>query len=526
MRLAPGHVIDRYTVERLLGSGGMAEVYLVRHNTLGSPHALKVLSHAGPSVHDRLIQEGRVQANLRHPNIVAVTDVLEVGGAPALLMEFVEGQALDEWLQVHEPTLDQALYIFNAILDGVEEAHTVGVAHRDLKPANVMISARGVPKVADFGLAKALATEQQHGHTRTGSAMGTPAYMAPEQIRNAKDTDTRADIFALGCILYELVCHQQAFEAPDLLSLFNKVATGDSADPLLLRPDLPQHVVQALRGSMEVERDARIQDVQGLRSVLNGESTWTRPAPAVTLHADGRASVDNPPAARPPPTLVQRPELAADSKASFGDVLLPEPEEPEERRLPWGRIAIGVGLTVLGLGALGMAATGALGVAFWQTNRLETPVQVRDVVEPAEPQAEEPAPSQVLKPSEPTVDKTPEKAPEKTPEKASKKPSAAQGGKVPVLTPSVTSQPPAETPKPAATGTVTMTGADSIVLYSNGYRGAAIHDSKAASVPAGTYTVSARWGGHASGGAGQITVVAGKTVNVVCDPDFLICEPG
>jgi serine/threonine protein kinase len=358
--------------------------------------------------------------------------------------------------------------------------------------------------------------------------MGTPAYMAPEQIRNAKDTDTRADIFALGCILYELVCHQQAFDAPDLLSLFNKVASGDSIDPLVLQPDLPRPVVQALRGSMEVERDVRIQNVEGLRSVLNGERTWTRPT--MVLHADGRASAGSPAAKRAPPTLAGRPELAADSKASFGDVLLPDPEPQPTRGLPWGRIAIGVGLVVLGIGALSMAATGALGVAFWQTTRVDKPVQVRDVVEPppVDPQAEEQAPS-VVQPTEPS--KSPDTVPvtaEKPP--APEKPSAAQGGKVPTrpVLVSVPKETPKDTPKepnPLPIGTVTMTGADSIVLTGvHGYR-SSITGSNAASVPAGTYTVSARWGGHASG-AGEITVTAGKTVKVVCDPDFMTCEAG
>ena len=138
-----GHTIDRYRIEALIGQGGMAAVYRARHAQLDSLHAVKVLFITAPQVRERLLREGKVQANLRHTNVVSVTDVLEVQGAPALVMEYVDGPALDHWLLNNKPTLDEALFLFRGILRGVSAAHERGVIHRDLKPANILLAVEG-----------------------------------------------------------------------------------------------------------------------------------------------------------------------------------------------------------------------------------------------------------------------------------------------------------------------------------------------------------------------------------------------
>ncbi|MCA9493822.1 MAG: serine/threonine protein kinase, partial [Myxococcales bacterium] len=208
--LRSGDVIAQYTVESLLGQGGMAVVYKVRHNTLESHHAMKLLTVQGRSISQRLVQEGRVQARLRHPNIVAVTDYVEHDGRPGLVMEYVDGPSLQEWLAKHgRPDPEVAEQWFRAVVGAVAHAHAQGLVHRDLKPGNVLLQPVGdelVPKVADFGIAKVLVDDGVASavSTRTGLPMGSPPYMAPEQIRSAKDVDRRADVFSLGCILYEL----------------------------------------------------------------------------------------------------------------------------------------------------------------------------------------------------------------------------------------------------------------------------------------------------------------------------------
>lgn len=193
MVLETGQTVERFTVEAKLGEGGMAAVYRVRHNTLGSYHALKLLKVANPDIKRRLVEEGRVQASLHHPNIVAVTDVLVVEGQPGLLMELVDGPTLEEWLWSNRPTLEQAEALFRGVVAGVGRAHRAGLVHRDLKPGNILLDlADGmvIPKVTDFGLAKILADEDGgHSQTRSGVTLGTPQFMAPEQIRNAKTVD-------------------------------------------------------------------------------------------------------------------------------------------------------------------------------------------------------------------------------------------------------------------------------------------------------------------------------------------------
>ncbi len=272
--LKPGTVVDRYVVESMLGQGGMAVVFLVRHNQLGTRHALKILTMPVRSIRERLLQEGRVQASLRHPNIVAVTDVITVDDAPGLVMEFIGGPALDEFLEHHKLTFEQADVLAQGIVSGVQCAHDKDLIHRDLKPANVMleIGKNGlIPKVADFGLAKVLSGSGGATQTRSGVTMGTPAYMAPEQIRDSKNVDQRADIFSLGCILYDLVCGQRAFHGADTLALFTAVAGGQFTPPREIKPDLPKRMENAILGALQIDADKRIPDCATLLDVWTGK---------------------------------------------------------------------------------------------------------------------------------------------------------------------------------------------------------------------------------------------------------------
>ncbi len=273
--LKPGTVVDRYTVETTLGQGGMAVVFQVRHNQLGTRHALKILTMPVRSIRERLLQEGRVQASLRHPNIVAVTDVITVDDAPGLVMEFIGGPALDDFLAHHKLSFEQADVLAQGIISGVASAHAKGLIHRDLKPANVMLDITDtglVPKVADFGLAKVLSGGDSQTKTRSGVTMGTPAYMAPEQIRDSKNVDERADIFSLGCILYDLVCGQRAFYGEDTLALFTAVASAQFKPPRELVPDIPERMEKAILGALQVKLEDRIPDCRTLLEVWAGRA--------------------------------------------------------------------------------------------------------------------------------------------------------------------------------------------------------------------------------------------------------------
>ncbi len=275
-RLKTGTQIERYIVEGALGEGGMARVYRVRHETLGTPKALKVLMLTARDVRKRLLQEGQVQATLQHDNIVKVDDVLAVKGAPALLMEFVDGPDLAAWLLRYQPTLDEALTLFRGICAGVGFAHSKGLIHRDLKPANILLALtddRMTPKVTDFGLAKSVTRSDfvdERGRTRTGTTMGTPHFMSPEQIRDASQVDRRADMWSLGCILYRLTTGVAPFEGDDIIELFNVIAAGDYIPPNSLRRELPEPVVEAIDALLQPNPILRLSDCAELVDFLDG----------------------------------------------------------------------------------------------------------------------------------------------------------------------------------------------------------------------------------------------------------------
>ncbi len=274
MELAAGTVVDRYVVEGVLGEGGMAIVYLVRHTQLGTKHALKLLTISSRAVRERLVQEGRVQASLRHPNIVTVTDIIVVNGAPGLVMEYIDGPSLDDLLDQKRLTYAQVDHLVEGLLRGVAHAHSKGLVHRDLKPANIMLAVEDgvlVPKVTDFGLAKLLQVDD--GRTRTGSTMGTPQYMSPEQVSDSKNVDHRTDVFACGAILYEMVTGHRAFGGDSLFQIFGAVTEGQYRNPRELRPDLPDRMVEAILGALIPDKDERIQTIEDLLAVWKGEKT-------------------------------------------------------------------------------------------------------------------------------------------------------------------------------------------------------------------------------------------------------------
>ena len=289
MLLGTGDVVDRYEVEGVLGEGGMAVVYAVRHAQLGTPHALKVLTVVTKQIRERLLQEGQVQARLRHRNVVAVTDVIDLEGSPGLIMERVDGPSLEAWLHHEQPALAQIDDLARQILDGIRVAHEQDLIHRDLKPANILMEIekkRVIAKITDFGLAKLLrGSGTGFARTRTGSTMGTPHYMSPEQIRDSKGVGPQTDVFALGAILYEMLTGQRAFQGEDLLEIFNAVALGEYAPVSEFRDGVPGRMERAIEGALAVDPADRFPSVSALWDV------WTQDAPSVVGVAWDRDSL-------------------------------------------------------------------------------------------------------------------------------------------------------------------------------------------------------------------------------------------
>ncbi len=274
MTLEAGTLLsDRYRVERWLARGGFAEVYEVRHVHLDTRHALKVLRESSPTLLHRLRAEGRVQAELRHPNFVRVTDLLDIPDVGlALVMDFVDGPSLTSHLESGPVPPALAHRWGQGLMAALARAHQAGLVHRDIKPDNILLEETPdglIPRITDFGLAHVRSIEGGGRHTRQGMGMGTPGYMAPEQFVDASNVDQRADIFALGAVLFEMVTGRPAFDGESVPAMFRQVTTGDRPAVDLLVPELPMGMVEAIESALEPEVSLRAESCSQLLEMWN-----------------------------------------------------------------------------------------------------------------------------------------------------------------------------------------------------------------------------------------------------------------
>jgi tetratricopeptide (TPR) repeat protein/predicted Ser/Thr protein kinase len=234
--------VPGYEVEAVLGRGGMGIVFQARHLRLNRPVALKMVlagAYADPLDLARFQREAEAAAGLRHPNIVQVYDVGESNGRPFFTMEYIEGGSLAKKLAGTPQLPQQAAQILVILAGAVQAAHDKGIVHRDLKPSNVLLTADEVPKISDFGLARRF--EGEAGITRTGAAVGTPSYMAPEQARGEPyAVGPAADVYALGAILYELLTGRPPFRAATATETVQQVISQEPAPPSRLNDKVPR----------------------------------------------------------------------------------------------------------------------------------------------------------------------------------------------------------------------------------------------------------------------------------------------
>jgi serine/threonine protein kinase/Flp pilus assembly protein TadD len=249
MGLAAGARLSRYRIEELIGRGGMGEVYRARDEALDRPVAIKVVRGDLTADDDRLrrfAQEARAASALNHPHIIHVYEVGEHEGLHFIAMEFVDGVTLREAI-AGRASLSQLVRYLEQVADALDKAHAAGIVHRDLKPDNILVARDRYAKVADFGLAKLRRTpgrdESIESLTAEGAVMGTPAYMAPEQVLGER-ADHRSDIFAFGCILYEAVTGRRAFDAPSHFSLMKRIAYEEPASFPDAAPSTLQRIVE------------------------------------------------------------------------------------------------------------------------------------------------------------------------------------------------------------------------------------------------------------------------------------------
>jgi Tol biopolymer transport system component len=269
-----GRQIGAHKILSLLGAGGMGDVYRARDTKLGRDVAIKVLPDPFLSISGRLARfelEAHVLATLNHPHIAAIYGLEEADGIRGLVLELVEGRTLGEHLASRPLPVQEALQLACEIADAIEAAHEKGIIHRDLKPANIKITPNGTIKVLDFGLAKVFATEELRNdapriavdHSREGVIAGTTAYMSPEQARG-KTVDKRTDIWAFGCVFYEMLTGRPAFggETPS-----DTVAAILEHDPdwTVLPPQTPPSIRRLMQRCLEKDPKRRLRDIGDAR---------------------------------------------------------------------------------------------------------------------------------------------------------------------------------------------------------------------------------------------------------------------
>ena len=249
--MTPTLAAGRYRIERELGRGGMATVYLARDEELDRPVALKILPEhlAGDEAfHARFLREARLASRLSHPNVVRVYDAGEADGRPFIVMEYVHGAALAEFGRL---PAGRVVELGMQACRGLQHAHDSGLVHRDIKPANLLVRDDGVLKIADFGIARAAESTR---HTEVGTVLGTAAYLAPEQVAGA-DATTASDVYALGAVLYELLSGRPPFMFESLADLAAQQADGLIVPVRDVEPSVPPELEAAVMHALA--RDPR-----------------------------------------------------------------------------------------------------------------------------------------------------------------------------------------------------------------------------------------------------------------------------
>jgi hypothetical protein len=359
--LAVSSRFGRYQILKCLGRGGMGSVYLAEDTQLGRRVALKVphfTAEHGPRVLERFYREARAAATLEHANLCPVYDVGQVEGTHYLTMAYVEGRPLADFIQPDKPLPErQVAAVVRKLALAMQEAHARGVVHRDLKPANILINRRREPVIMDFGLAR-LSQQENARLTRVGAIMGTPSYMAPEQVKgDVQAMGPGCDVYSLGVILYEMLTGRLPFEGP-ITSVLGQILVAEARPPSAHRPDLDRGLEAICQKAMAKKVEERYASMADFAAALT-QFLRSEAAPPPAAAAETRD-------AAPAPTQDPKGSLAAELFAGISTArdVEPPPSRPAPRKrrrkrrkadFSWVSFVAAVGLIlVIGLVLVGI----------------------------------------------------------------------------------------------------------------------------------------------------------------------------
>lgn len=359
---APSQFGDRYAVSRPIARGGMAEVFLATDLRLDRPVAVKVLHDeftANSAFLARFEREARAMAGLNHPNMVQVYDYGQENGSPYIVMEYVRGKTMRDLLrEQNTPPPERAAEVMADVAGALQYAHDHGIVHRDVKPANIMIDVEGAVKVADFGIAQG--ADEDNQLTQVGAVVGTAAYFSPEQAQGHL-ADARSDVYAMGCVLYELLSGQPPYNGETPWAIAYKHVNENAVPPSALNPSVPPDLEAVVLVAMQKDPARRYQSATEMREDLVRCLRGERPRAAlglVGLAAGGAAAAaaaaqtsvmasqaTSVQAAQQAPPTVGSPASAA----SAYPVPAGEPV-PDKRKRAWAVIGVILALIAVGVG--------------------------------------------------------------------------------------------------------------------------------------------------------------------------------